>query len=249
MTALILGGSKSGKSDYAQSLAQKMRSKDYPLYYLATMKPCDMEDINRIKAHRENRKNMGFTTLEFSTDILLACGKPPGTLLLDSLTAYLLNRLSATLKERTPTSLHRKDGEFPLGVGIEPHTSSGFSWAPFNKVPASNYQTGEISLSKEEIEAPLSSQQPKWEGSDLQALTDDIYTELLQLCQTHVHVIAVSDYLFSDSMIYEAETENYRRMLGKLHQKVAGCFDQVYLLSHSLPLLLKGVKNTGGIGV
>ena len=48
MIILVVGGSKSGKSMLGQRLAKKLESKDSNLYYIATMKPYDKEDIKRI---------------------------------------------------------------------------------------------------------------------------------------------------------------------------------------------------------
>ena len=47
MTILICGGSKSGKSMYAQRCARELAGNG-KLYYLATMIPRDAEDIDRI---------------------------------------------------------------------------------------------------------------------------------------------------------------------------------------------------------
>ena len=48
MIILVVGGSKSGKSMLGQRLAKKLESKDSNLYYIATMKPYDKEDIKEL---------------------------------------------------------------------------------------------------------------------------------------------------------------------------------------------------------
>jgi len=91
----ISGGNKSGKSLYAQRLSQKMRKKDRPLYYLATMIPTDSEDEERINRHRRERVGCGFETIEVGYDIIAAV-EPcdwSGTFLLDSVTALLANAM------------------------------------------------------------------------------------------------------------------------------------------------------------
>lgn len=92
MTALIVGGSKSGKSSLAQELAVSLAGAD-PRYYLATMIPRDGEDRARIRRHIEDRAGMGFVTLEQGRtlpDCLLRAERT-GTFLLDSVTALLSN--------------------------------------------------------------------------------------------------------------------------------------------------------------
>ena len=95
MKVFISGGSKSGKSRYAEQLAVKMRKPDTPLYYLATMIPVDDEDKKRITRHRKERKEHGFETVESGRDIITAREKcnNRGTFLLDSLTALLANEM------------------------------------------------------------------------------------------------------------------------------------------------------------
>ena len=92
MTALICGGSKSGKSDAAQNLAQKTAQRlGVPLYYVATMKPSDDEDMERIARHKENRAGMGFETIELECDVGKAVdiGGKNCVYLVDSVTALL----------------------------------------------------------------------------------------------------------------------------------------------------------------
>ena len=53
MIALVIGGAKSGKSMFAQNLAKSLENKSGKLYYIATMKPYDLEDLKRIENHFE----------------------------------------------------------------------------------------------------------------------------------------------------------------------------------------------------
>lgn len=80
MLYVVTGGSGSGKSVYAEQLAvtifkrkrdeNKSRSVEMPrLYYIATMHPADEECLNRIKRHREMRKDKGFITIERSVGL------------------------------------------------------------------------------------------------------------------------------------------------------------------------------------
>lgn len=115
MNILISGGCKNGKSYHAQELAQQMaHEQNIPLYYLATMIPCDDEDNERIRRHLREREGWGFDTIEQGTDIcgaLQGCtvsGKPvepKGVFLLDSVTALLSNEM------------FRSDGSVDLNAG------------------------------------------------------------------------------------------------------------------------------------
>jgi adenosylcobinamide kinase/adenosylcobinamide-phosphate guanylyltransferase len=66
-----------------------------PLYYIATMKPVDLEDDERIDRHRRERDGWGFVTVEQPScieGILLECDLS-GSFLLDSLTALLAGEM------------------------------------------------------------------------------------------------------------------------------------------------------------
>lgn len=94
MRVLITGGCKNGKSSYAERLAIKL-SKDKKRYYVATMVPYDEEDFDRIKRHREERKNLGFETIEINDDLsALKSIKNDEVILLDSLTALIYNYMT-----------------------------------------------------------------------------------------------------------------------------------------------------------
>ncbi len=93
MRIFIQGGSKNGKSSYAEQLA-KAQSKG-KLYYIATMKPVDDEDVERIKNHQNSRSGMGFDTVEYPQNIIevLRDCDTKGSFLLDSTTALLANEM------------------------------------------------------------------------------------------------------------------------------------------------------------
>jgi adenosylcobinamide kinase/adenosylcobinamide-phosphate guanylyltransferase len=99
MKIFISGGCKNGKSNYAQYLAVAQKTankrKKTPLYYIATMKPVDSEDDERILRHRREREGCGFTTIEQPSDIemILDNCDHNGSFLLDSLTALLANEM------------------------------------------------------------------------------------------------------------------------------------------------------------
>ena len=92
MRILLVGGSKSGKSHFAQELCRTLGG---PLYYWATMEPADEEDCHRIEKHLIDRADWGFTTVECGRDLCSALPQidETGTVLFDSITAYLGNEM------------------------------------------------------------------------------------------------------------------------------------------------------------
>ena len=93
MRIFISGGVKNGKSFHAQHLAKKQQAGG--LYYIATMRPTDTEDNERIERHLKERDGWGFTTVEQHADIerILKTCDHSGSFLLDSTTALLANEM------------------------------------------------------------------------------------------------------------------------------------------------------------
>jgi adenosylcobinamide kinase/adenosylcobinamide-phosphate guanylyltransferase len=90
---LVLGGARSGKSRYAESLIEALPP---PWIYLATAEARDAEMAKRIAAHRA-RRGSGWQTVEAPHDLADAIsGVPAGSaVLIDCLTLWLSNRMLA----------------------------------------------------------------------------------------------------------------------------------------------------------
>ena len=98
---LVLGGGRSGKSRYAESLAQAICREPAGRVYLATAEPCDEEMRRRIADHRRVREAR-FVTVEEPQRLGAALRRiPPGTrvLLLDCVTVWLGNLLFHLTRE------------------------------------------------------------------------------------------------------------------------------------------------------
>ena len=81
---LIIGGSGSGKSAYAEEYITALCKEDFlrrelslreRTYYLATMLAYDDEDRKRIARHRQQRSGKGFSTIEQPTAVERAAEK------------------------------------------------------------------------------------------------------------------------------------------------------------------------------
>ena len=92
MITLVIGGSGSGKSAYAEEL---LKSYTENKFYLATMKRYTKEDDLKINRHRELRRGKGFTTLEFPVDIESAssCVNGESVILLECVTNLVANEM------------------------------------------------------------------------------------------------------------------------------------------------------------
>lgn len=100
MTRIILvtGGNRSGKSNYAQKLAESLSGRRI---YIATCPVIDSEMAARVKKHREARAPSAWDTIEAPLDLTGAVKNAGGnsTLLIDCLTLWVNNVLYEAQQE------------------------------------------------------------------------------------------------------------------------------------------------------
>ena len=90
MLTVIIGGSGSGKSKYAEKTVSTFSGKRI---YLATMEPFDAECRARILRHREQRLSLGMETVERFTDIAGLDIPGDSCVLLEDLSNLLANEM------------------------------------------------------------------------------------------------------------------------------------------------------------
>jgi adenosyl cobinamide kinase/adenosyl cobinamide phosphate guanylyltransferase len=112
---LVLGGARSGKSRYAESIVSALPA---PWVYLATAQACDQEMRDRIAAHRA-RRGSGWITVEAPIDMASALDAAEGRpALVDCLTLWLSNLMLGTaLAEREAATVLVAN---EVGLGIVP---------------------------------------------------------------------------------------------------------------------------------
>ena len=120
---MISGANGSGKSRYAERIVARTAGERY---YIATMRPCSEENLQRIEKHREQRKDLQFTTLECPYQVGAAAVERDGVVLLEDVSnllanamferggtaAYIraLNGLNQRLYDRAAAAVAMKDG-------------------------------------------------------------------------------------------------------------------------------------------
>jgi len=86
----VTGGRRSGKSAYAQKLAESLQR---PLLYIATCPVIDEETKTRIENHKKDREGAGWDTKEETIDIAGVIKEASGykTILVECLTLWINN--------------------------------------------------------------------------------------------------------------------------------------------------------------
>lgn len=104
MVITIVGGSGSGKSEYAENVMTELLDKtrdNNKLYYIATMKPYGNEAVKRIQRHRKLREGKGFKTIECYNNIGNCKMESKGNVLLECMSNLAANEMfSDSIKEK-----------------------------------------------------------------------------------------------------------------------------------------------------
>ncbi|HET6459420.1 MAG TPA: bifunctional adenosylcobinamide kinase/adenosylcobinamide-phosphate guanylyltransferase [Syntrophales bacterium] len=95
---LITGGSRSGKSMYAQRIAESLSG---TRTYIATCPVIDKEMEYRVRKHKEARQSTSWQTIEEATDLAEALRRSKGSevILIDCLTLWINNLMFAEHKK------------------------------------------------------------------------------------------------------------------------------------------------------
>jgi adenosylcobinamide kinase/adenosylcobinamide-phosphate guanylyltransferase len=212
MIILITGGSGSGKSEFAENLAVKLKSRE--LLYIATMMPQDRESLQRIARHQEHRRNKGFKTLECYTDLLGIKIENSPVVLLECMSNLLANEMyseDGLVNKNSNAKIDSVVSKDSIASKDSIVSKDGI----VNENGVVNLDTG-ILITEEIIKG---------------------ITHLEQVCE---HVIIVSNEVFSDNgSIYE-ETNRYIRLLGEINCRMAEHADWVYEVVCGIPVCQKG---------
>lgn len=91
MIALIIGGSGSGKSEFAENICAKFGNEKL---YIATMKPYGNEAKDRILKHKNMRENKGFTSVDCYENIsAIKISTRYNTILVECISNLLANEM------------------------------------------------------------------------------------------------------------------------------------------------------------
>ena len=132
MTVFITGGSGSGKSAFAESIAQKLGGS---LVYVATMPVASDEDKAKVERHHQLRAGKGFVTLERPGKL---ADLPDGgeTMLIECLSTHVANLMfspdntpadAALIKAELAPLLHRNGNTIFVSAEI---ASDGATYSP-----------------------------------------------------------------------------------------------------------------------
>jgi adenosylcobinamide kinase/adenosylcobinamide-phosphate guanylyltransferase len=125
----VLGGARSGKSEWAERLANALPQ---PVTYVATATASDPDFAARIQAHRQ-RRPAAWPTAEAGADLLAILARLDGSVLVDSLGTWVAAQpdfevgtpeLCGLLQARKATASTVVVSD-EVGLGVHPYTAAG----------------------------------------------------------------------------------------------------------------------------
>lgn len=261
MLYLIIGGSASGKSEYAEKAAvtryrdaHKLmgtpadRSVDMyagTLTYVAAMYPYDEECKKRIARHRSLRKDKGFQTAECYTHLEKLTAEKGDVLLIECMSNLLANEMyqeSGSLGWRAEQSAGQGDG-----YGIQIEMSGGNQICAENngrKENVSEESCGEEYNRKESGRMERTERKQLWEQDDelywQEKVEEVVIAPIMALVKKASCVVVVTNDVFSEGTAYEEETKKYCRLLGYINRQLARKADGVVEVVCGIPIPVKG---------
>ena len=197
MLSLIIGGSASGKSEYAERLVCSLPGKRI---YVATMEPFGEEGRERIARHRKLREGKGFVTAEVPRDLgvfadALRMGRAQGEVFGKVPDTEAVRRTYNILLEDLPNLVANElfaDGELPV-------------------TDAERSEKSDVIFSK-------------------------VIRAIEELSCISENLTIVTGDIFSDGVLYDSSTEEYRRLLAKVNCRIAEKADQVVFVTAGCPV-------------
>lgn len=211
MMILIIGGSGSGKSAFAEDLAETLFREETAsggqahVYYLATMRVYDEEGRRRVERHRRLREKKGFFTIEQPCSIRKALEKmAPGKriVLLECVGNLAANEMFS--------------GE---GSGAEAREE------------AAGNTEGDGGLEREEKAESRPEPGKRVERK--------IIEEMRMLKREVSHLLVVSNQISEDGIVYDAAVMEYLRTMGIINCGLAAMADRVVEVAAGIPIMIK----------
>lgn len=215
MITLIIGGSGSGKSAYAEDYVLAAAA-DLPKYYIATMQVYDVEGERKVERHRRLRAGKGFVTIEQPTDIAKA-----------GLQIVTVQQSECRQK---------MDMVEVSGAADEVEEKRSASIAGDEKEETQNVSTALLECMSNLVANEMFSSE---QMPDVDTVVEEIVQGIASLTSQLSHLVIVSNNVFEDGIEYDATTLQYIEALGRINSRIAGMADRVVEVVVGIPVIVK----------
>ena len=212
MMYLIIGGSGSGKSAYAEELLFSLPDAGKK-YYIATMQVCDEESRRRVQKHRKQREGKRFYTIEQPVHVsgaLTQMDAGKKSAMLECVSNLVANEMFA--KDIYAENIYAEDM-----YADDPHVED---------MHADDCDVKETGLKKSK-------------DCSAEAVADKIVDDIMKLHQPLQQLVIVSNNVFEDGVSYDEMTMEYIKTMGIVNQKLAAMADVVTEVVVGIPVMAK----------
>lgn len=212
MMYLIIGGSGSGKSAYAEELLFSLPDAGKK-YYIATMQVCDEEGRRRVQKHRKQREGKRFDTIEQPVHVsgaLTQMDAGKKSAMLECVSNLVANEMFA--KDIYAENIYDEDM-----YADDPHVED---------MHADDCDVKETGLKKSK-------------NCSAEAVADKIVDDIMKLHQPLQQLVIVSNNVFEDGVSYDEMTMEYIKTMGIVNQKLAAVADVVTEVVVGIPVMAK----------
>lgn len=212
MMYLIIGGSGSGKSAYAEELLFSLPDAGKK-YYIATMQVCDEESRRRVQKHRKQREGKRFDTIEQPVHVsgaLTQMDAGKKSAMLECVSNLVANEMFA--KDIYAEDIYDEDM-----YTDDPHVED---------MHTDDCDVKETGLKKSK-------------DCSAEAVADKIVDDIMKLHQPLQQLVIVSNNVFEDGVSYDEMTMEYIKTMGIVNQKLAAVADVVTEVVVGIPVMAK----------
>lgn len=215
MITLIMGGSGSGKSAYAEDYALTQAGKLLK-YYIATMQIYDAEGQRKVERHRKLRAGKGFVTIEQPTDIAEA-------------------GLQIVTVQQSECRQKMNMAEVS-GAADEVVEKRSASIAGDEKEETQNASTALLECMSNLVANEMFSSE---QMPDVDTVVEEIVQGIASLTSQLSHLVIVSNNVFEDGIEYDETTLRYIEALGRINTRLAEMADHVVEVVVGIPVIIK----------
>ncbi len=212
MMYLIIGGSGSGKSAYAEELLFSLPDAGKK-YYIATMQVCDEESERRVKKHRKQREGKRFYTIEQPVHVsgaLTQMDAGKKSAMLECVSNLVANEMFA--KDIYAEDIYAEDM-----YEDDPHVE--------------DMHTDDCDVK----ETGLKNKKDR----SVETVAGKIVEDIMNLNHELQQLVIVSNNVFEDGISYDEMTMEYIKTMGIVNQKLAAVADVVTEVVVGIPVMVK----------
>lgn len=215
MITLIMGGSGSGKSAYAEDYALAQAG-EASKYYIATMQIYDAEGQRKVERHRKLRAGKGFITIEQPTDIAEA-------------------GLQIVTVQQSECRQKMNMVEVS-GAADEVEEKRSASIAGDEREGTQNASTALLECMSNLVANEMFSSE---QMPDVDTVVEEIVQGIASLTSQLSHLVIVSNNVFEDGIEYDETTLRYIEALGRINTRLAEMADHVVEVVVGIPVIIK----------